>query len=62
MKHEIFIKYASSLLKIYKTEYPQYHCQKEYCCGLCDRFFTCLLFLTDEIKMHVLNQQKEKDK
>ena len=53
-----FALYVASLLKIYKEKYPQYHCEKEYCCGICDRFYPCLFDLLDKIKKHAINQQK----
>ena len=59
MEQKEFSLYVSSILKIYKEKHLQYHCKKEYCCGLCDRFYTCILYLTEEIKQHTLKSQQK---
>ncbi len=59
MKQKEFADYASALLHIYKDKYPQFHCEKNYCCGICDRFYPCLLDILDKVKKYSLDQRKE---
>ena len=61
MKQEFFVKYAGRLLSIYKEiNGKQYHCEKNYCCGLCDRFYTCLIDICDRVKEQAIIKRKNK--
>jgi hypothetical protein len=60
MKQKDFTLFAGILLNTYKLKYPQYHCKKNYCCGICDRFYSCLFDLLEKISQHAKAQLKEK--
>jgi len=59
MNKKLRTKYFSSLLAIHKESNLHYHCKKEYCCGFCDRFYTCILDILKKLKIQVDIDQKE---
>lgn len=61
MEQKEFVLYVSNLLKNYKENHPQYHCENSYCCGLCDKFYPCLFDLLEKIKQHAICQRKENE-
>ena len=62
MEQNKFMLYCASLLKISKQNNIQYHCKKEYCCGLCDRYYTCLLDILKKMTEQLLKDQQERTK
>jgi hypothetical protein len=38
-----------NLLAEYKIKYPQSDCKFQDCCGICDKYYSCLYYIFEEL-------------